>query len=349
MHCPHLSQLPPPPEGKTGWPWTEESPQLPEEMPDGRSWPRLSVVTPSYNQAEFLEETIRSVLLQGYPDLEYMIVDGGSTDRSTDVIRKYDRWIASWISERDKGQGQAINKGWRRATGEVISWLNSDDIVMPGWAKACSAELAIAPHVGLVCVDVAVVNPRTQVLSVLRGAPATLAGVIAVWDAPFPQPGFLMRRTLLEQLGFLDEDFHYSMDFEYWVRALIHGIAVGHLGETLAGFRIHPESKSSQLRQGFVRENLRIVEKHFSRLSPAMRDTIGPELVRLCRKEAVYNLICLEDADTGRGWALEYARHGGLSALPRAVALIGVSLLGKRGVAAAAGFYRGLRNLMPGR
>ena len=109
MRCPTLNELAPPPLGKTGWPWTEESSQLPDTTPDGRPWPRISIVTPSFNQGQFIEETIRSVLLQCYPNLEYIIIDGGSIDESVDIIRRYEHRLAYWVSEPDRCQVHAIN------------------------------------------------------------------------------------------------------------------------------------------------------------------------------------------------------------------------------------------------
>src|SRR5215212_7304742 len=126
MHCPTLADLPAPPAGRAGWPWTEESPRLPDLRPDGEAWPSISIVTPSYNQGGFIEETIRSILLQGYPNLEYFIIDGGSTDASVDIIRKYEPWLSGWISEKDEGQTDAITKGLQRCTGQVFQWINSD-------------------------------------------------------------------------------------------------------------------------------------------------------------------------------------------------------------------------------
>ena len=132
MRCPIVTELPPPPPDKTGWPWTEESRQLPDTMPDGASWLRVSIVAPSYNQGQFIEETIRSVLLQGYPNLEYIVADGGSADKSAAVIRKYEPWLTHWVSEPDRGQSHAINKALARSTREALASLNSDDCLLPG-------------------------------------------------------------------------------------------------------------------------------------------------------------------------------------------------------------------------
>lgn len=127
-----LVDLPAPPRGKTGWPWTAEAPSLPPLLPNGTAWPRISIVTPSYNQGQFIEETIRSVLLQGYPSLEYIIIDGGSSDQSVEIIKKYEPWLAYWVSKRDNGQAEAINTGFARANGDILAWVNSDDMYEMG-------------------------------------------------------------------------------------------------------------------------------------------------------------------------------------------------------------------------
>jgi glycosyltransferase involved in cell wall biosynthesis len=146
MHYPNLSELPPPPAGKTGWPWTQESKLLPEQMPDGSKWPQISIVTPNYNCGRFLEETIRSVLLQGYPNLEYIVIDGGSTDNSVEIIKKYEPWLTYWVSEPDKGQVDAINKGLQRVTGQWFNWLNGDDILLSGSLKTLATISNLQPE-----------------------------------------------------------------------------------------------------------------------------------------------------------------------------------------------------------
>jgi len=215
MRCPTLKELPPPPPGKIGWPWTEESPPLPDTMPDGRPWPRVSIVTPSYNQGQFIEETIRSVLLQGYPDLEYIIIDGGSTDGSVDIIRKYEPWLAYWVSEPDKGQADAINKGWRKATGEFLSWLNSDDILLPNALVQAVSHLVANRDSLLVYCDQRVIDENSNMLFEIHLPDFELRDVIRSWLNPVNQPGFLMRSKVLKCVGFLDENLSFSMDFDY--------------------------------------------------------------------------------------------------------------------------------------
>src|SRR5690242_14163903 len=123
MRCPTLAKLPPPPPAKTGWPWTIDTSPLAPTRPDGSPWPRISIVTPSYNQGQFIEETIRSVLLQGYPDLEYFIIDGGSTDQSVEIIKQYEPWLTYWVSEKDSGQPHAISKGLAISSGDIFQFM----------------------------------------------------------------------------------------------------------------------------------------------------------------------------------------------------------------------------------
>lgn len=127
MNIENFKKLPEPPKDKKGWPWYCSQTTTSSTISTNTIWPSISIVTPSFNQGIFLEETIRSVLLQGYPNLEYIVIDGKSTDNSVEVIKKYEPWITYWVSEKDRGQSHAINKGFERATGEVLGWLNSDD------------------------------------------------------------------------------------------------------------------------------------------------------------------------------------------------------------------------------
>lgn len=179
MHHTSLEELPPLPPGKIGWPWTKESRQLPDTMPDSRPWPRISIVTPSFNQGRYIEETIRSVLLQGYPNLEYIVIDGGSSDNSVGIIKKYEPWLAYWVSEADRGQAHAINKGFQKATGEIFGWLNSDDVYCKGALGFTGWLLYRRPHVGLIYGDCDVIDGRSSMIDCIvsqsGGPPELLA------------------------------------------------------------------------------------------------------------------------------------------------------------------------------
>src|SRR5882672_2272557 len=164
VQYPGLSDLPQPPAAKVGWPWTEATDSLPELRSNGQPWPKVTIVTPSYNQGEFLEETIRSVLLQGYPNLEYIIIDGGSTDRSVEIIRRYEKWLAHWVSERDRGQSDAINKGFSRSTGDICAYLNSDDVYLPHALLSVARLFEKHPDAALLYGDCQLIDESSRVV-----------------------------------------------------------------------------------------------------------------------------------------------------------------------------------------
>jgi glycosyltransferase involved in cell wall biosynthesis len=231
MLCPTLADLPAPPPGKSGWPWTEESPRVPEHLPDGSPWPRVSVITPSLNQGKFIEETIRSVLLQGYPDLEYIIIDGGSTDDSLEVIRKYEPWLAYWVSEPDGGPACAIAKGVRNATGEILAWLNSDDTYQPNAIAASVSHLTAHPKAAAVFGDCYFVDGCGRRIGEYKGAPFDWRYQLFSGNS-LPQPTVLMWHERYAESGGVNTKLHYVFDYELWFRL----VQCGNL-EYFPGFR----------------------------------------------------------------------------------------------------------------
>ena len=251
MECPRLSELPPPPDGKTGWPWTVETPPLPVTRPDGSPWPRISIVTPSYNQGQFIEETIRSVLLQGYPDLEYILMDGGSTDSSVEIIRKYERWLGYWVSEKDRGQAHAINKGFEHVSGEIFNWINSDDALFPN-ALGSVASLSTPDHL----VAAAVLNVSENSSSVLSNRDLTVANLIGGKRAIFHQPGLWLRTDTLRQIGRLDETLQYAFDYQIITKYLSRHPSVRYTNELVVKFRLHEQSKTMSMQHLFHEERM---------------------------------------------------------------------------------------------
>ncbi len=262
MRCPTLKELPSPLPGKKGWPWTEESPQLPNTMPDGRPWPKVSIVTPSYNQGQFLEETIRSVLLQGYPNLEYIVIDGGSDDNSVEIIEKYDPWLTYWVSEPDRGQAHAINKGFEKAHGKILGWLNSDDLFLQR-ALAHIAKVyvekkeAVAWVGGCLRVD----EKGTFINEIIpRGV---VRDNLGDWGRTchFYQPACFFSSEIFYKAGKLNEDLRYAFDLDLWIR-------LAEFGEffltqfTLAAAHIHPLAKTQSKRIKMHSETIRVQIEH---------------------------------------------------------------------------------------
>jgi glycosyltransferase involved in cell wall biosynthesis len=232
-----------------------------------KAWPRITIVTPSYNQGQFLEEAIRSVLDQEYPNLEYLIMDGGSSDRTVEILKKYDGRL-QWWSERDRGQTHAINKGFRRATGEILGWLNSDDLYEPGALRKVATYLIGHPEIDLVYGEGYLMNADG---SNKRRFPATepsfdLHRLINIWDYLLQQATFF-RRSLIDRIGYLDESLAYGMDWDYWIRAG-KAARVGYLGEYLGTLREYETAKS--FAGGFerIRELHGIARRHVGKRWP---------------------------------------------------------------------------------
>ncbi|MCS3657967.1 glycosyltransferase involved in cell wall biosynthesis [Salinibacter ruber] len=257
MRCPTLDQLPDPPPGKTGWPWTEQSEPVLERQLDGTSWPKISIVTPSYNQGQFIEETIRSVLLQGYPNLEYIVIDGGSSDESTEIIQKYDEWIEYWVSEPDDGQSNAINKGLEQCSGEIFNWLNSDDLLTMG-ALTDVADLMKNHHaVAGACVFFGNQNEEVRTsrglnLHGLIYDPASTAA---------QQPAIWVRTEHVRSCGGVDGNMQYAFDHDLYRRYFYSYSKVNYTSSPLARFRLHDESKSCAQADRFDPEQIQSLKK----------------------------------------------------------------------------------------
>ena len=260
MRCPSLGELPPPPKGKTGWPWTDETQQLPDAMHDGTKWPCVSVITPSYNQGQFLEETIRSVLLQGYPNLEYIIIDGGSTDQSVAIIEKYEAWLAYWTSKPDRGQSHAFNKGLQRAKGQVVACLNSDDMYLSGTLQQVLRYYLQHEEVDIVYGDCQVINDKGHPTTIYRSRPFDLFRELCLNS--MNQPSVFMKRRVVDLVGYFDENLHYTMDIDYWFRAALH-VEFAYIPVELTAFRISEHSKTGVTLIPFARERREVLEKFF--------------------------------------------------------------------------------------
>jgi glycosyltransferase involved in cell wall biosynthesis len=274
MKCLTLQELPPPPLGKSGWPWTEGSVPSPSvDNPLGRVQTRISIITPSFNQGQFIEETIRSVLLQGYPDLEYFVIDGGSTDETLNVIRKYEPWLENWLSEPDNGQSHAINKGLRQVTGSIWGWINSDDLLMPG-SLSLVADAHLKHPRALIAGDVLNFWPTGSGKEemMIRQSEIELRKFVEFWNrkGQWHQPGIFFPTYLRDEVGLLDESLRYLFDYDLLCRALTVA-AVHYLHQTVASFRLHEDSKTVSEGDLFLFELCNITKRHWPSLTEVDR------------------------------------------------------------------------------
>lgn len=237
-----LADLPVAPLGKTGWPWTEAPPPLPPQRPDGLAWPRVTVVTPSFNQAQFLEETLRSVLLQGYPNLEYFVMDGGSIDNSAEIINHYAPWLSGFVIERDRGQADAINNGFARASGDILAWLNSDDIYLAGALAAQVEYLLKSPDVEVVYGDCLYTDSDGHPVHQAYGRPFEPLELMRF--TMIYQPTVFMRRSVAKARIELDLSYHIALDAELWLRLHQSGARFAYQPTLVATYRLHSASKT---------------------------------------------------------------------------------------------------------
>jgi len=235
----------------------------------------VSIITPSFNQAAYLEQTIRSVLEQDYLHIEYLVVDGASTDASVDIIRKYESKLAWWVSEKDAGQADAINKGFARATGDVIAWLNSDDYYLAGAVSAAVKIFEEHPEVVLVYGNMLAVDEHGKTFNALNYKQLTLEDLLCFQI--IGQPAVFMRRTALQSAGKLDPAYHFMLDHHLWIRVAQLG-KILHVNQTWSAARYHAEAKNVAKAAEFGRDAFRILE------AAAQDGNLAPILAKINRR-----------------------------------------------------------------
>ena len=235
-----------------------------------KSSPLVSIVTPSFHQARYLEQTMRSVLEQDYPRIEYLVIDGASKDGSVDIIKKYEGKLAYWVSEKDTGQAEAINKGLSRATGEIVAWLNSDDYYLPGAVSSAVKIFEANPEVALVYGDMLAVDENGRTTNVMKYTQLSLADLLCFQI--IGQPSVFFRREALQKAGLLDTAFHFLLDHHLWIRIAQQG-SILHVPQVWSAARYHAEAKNVAKAAEFGREAFRILE--WAKGQPGLMETLS--------------------------------------------------------------------------
>jgi len=252
-----------------GWPWVQSTNNSSLFLEEGDVWPKISIVTPNYNYGQYLEETIRSVLLQGYPNLEYIIMDGGSTDNSVEIIKKYEPWITYWESEKDRGQTHAINKGFKKATGDIVAWINSDDVYVPE-AFHVVAQHHLENPGQIILGDVEdFYDDESQPPNRKRLHHVMPSSMLKPLDGSWfwHQPGTFVPMKIQNKIGKLDENLHYAFDKD-WIFRLVEIAPVHYLNTVVARFRIHSEAKTSSGMDTWIKEIYQVNQRYISLADP---------------------------------------------------------------------------------
>jgi glycosyltransferase involved in cell wall biosynthesis len=250
----------------------------------------ISVVTPSYNQGNFIQSTLDSVLKQDYPDVEHIVMDGGSTDGTIHVLENYGDPRLKWKSEPDNGQADAINKGMRVATGEILAYLNSDDIYLPGTLAFVSKYFESHPECDVLHGDcLSIGADGEEIAPMLQGSPYNLRDAFTKrWH--MPQPAVFWRKRVTETIGLFDESLHYALDYDYWLRMIIAGCYPIYVARPLAGFRFHEDSKTISQSAAFLEDWKIVLDKVYS------TPDLDVNIARL--KPLSYAYIAFHGADT---------------------------------------------------
>lgn len=258
-------------------------------------FPKISVVTPSFNQGRYIGETLESIRAQRYPNLEVIVMDGGSTDETAQVVKSFGDLVDTFVSEPDRGQAHAINKGLARATGEVLCWLNSDDVFLPGALNAVAYAFSSRPAWDWIS------GPSLKFGDAIHevGGKYILPLSCLEWllCCPISQPSTFWRRRLYDTHGGIDESYHFALDYEYWVRFAFGGERVHFLNRPLSGFRLHGESKTVALHEKFAAEEVQIRDTYSKSLSVGERATLDRRLKAFQGSLALSNAVDFLDAD----------------------------------------------------
>ena len=224
------------------------------------SLPKISIVTPSYNQEEFIEKTILSVLNQNYPNLEYIIIDGGSTDRSVEIIKKYEKYLAYWVSEKDEGQSDAINKGFKKSSGEILAWLNSDDLYLPNTLFKIRNAFEKDNRIKFIYGHSILIDANNNIIRVIYTVPQTYFSYIHDSGGNVFQGSVFWRREIFFKYGMLDKNLEYAMEYELFDKFFKNEKGC-FLDDILAAYRLHKEAKSCRVSQELINAELDGIRK----------------------------------------------------------------------------------------